>query len=421
MMHRILASSIAIVCAASVFATPPVFTKKKLEEARKQAVDEKKLLIVDSMADWCPPCKQMDKTTWVDPKVVAWMKDNAVAFQFDVDAERKLAEEFAIEAMPTMIVFKEGKEIDRSVGYLSPADMLAWMADVKAGKTKADALKEQAKKLREKAGDRVGKDGKVDIQERMTIARELSRGEPGLAAEEYEWLWNNMLEHEPAMVGVRLSFMVNDMQRLAAKDVAAKKRFTVMRDAVEKKADADKDDVAARADWVALNEVLRDDDRTLAWYDRVKDDGDSRPQVERTTYNLQQLFKKHKRWADLGRMSRDPMGDARQATMMLSMNMGEGEEREQMKEFAQNHARSSISDLYAGLLAAGREKDADKVAGVLLKSLDDAASRRALVSAALEAGQAKERHLEMLDKADAASPDDADAGLRRKVRDAVKK
>jgi len=74
---------LALLCTACSLAAaePPVFTKKSFEEAKAQAVKEHKLLVADATAVWCGPCKQMDKTTWVDEKVVKWLNDNAVALQ----------------------------------------------------------------------------------------------------------------------------------------------------------------------------------------------------------------------------------------------------------------------------------------------------------------------------------------------------
>jgi thioredoxin 1 len=398
-MNPLLPAVIAIVIpAASLFAMPPIFTKKNFEDAKKQAAAEGKLLVVDSMADWCPPCKQMDKTTWVDEKTIAYFKDNAIAFQFDVDKEEKLAKDLRIEAMPTMIVFKDGKEIDRSVGFMSTDDMIGWLEDVKKGKTKAAALAEEAKKLRENAGNRVGEDGKVNIKDRMDIARKLSRSDPKLAAQEYAWLWDNMLEHDQAFYGVRLSFMVSDMKRLADQDEGAKAEFVKLRDAAEAKL---KNKTATRdtlVDWIQLNQVVDDDDRTLAWYDRVKNDSGAARDIKRNERELRRIFQEKKRWADMGRMYKNPERDARghidQNQMMEKM--APAEHAAEMKRYAQNEVRTSLATMHAALLAAERDEEAQAVADMLLEFSDTPESRQALVSTALEAGQARASHRDLL-------------------------
>ena len=97
--------------------TPPVFDKRPYAEAGKTAEAQNKWFIVKATAVWCLPCKQMDRTTWRDEKVVKWLGKNAIAVAVDVGEEKKIAAELSIEAMPTMIAFRDGKEFDRVVGY----------------------------------------------------------------------------------------------------------------------------------------------------------------------------------------------------------------------------------------------------------------------------------------------------------------
>jgi thioredoxin 1 len=398
-MNPLLPAAVAIVIPAVAIAdTPPIFTKLSFEEAKQQAAKEGKLLVVDSMADWCPPCKKMDKTTWVDEKTVAFFKDNAIAFQFDVDEDSELAQSLKIEAMPTMIVFKDGKEIDRSVGYMSTSELISWLENVKEGRTNAVMLAEEARKIRDKAGDRAGPDGKVNIRERMDIARRLSGTDPDLAAQEYAWLWENMLDHEPHYVGVRVSFMVSEMKQLAQEHEVAKTQFTKLRDEAETKL---KNRTATRQtleDWIHLNRVLDDDDRTLAWYDRVKDKPEAARDIKRNEHILRGIFEEKKRWADMGRMYKSASAEARGIVQQgqLMTSFVKGEDAEMMKEFALEHVRRELGKMHAALLAAGRDADAAKVVEILIEYSDTPESRRELVNAALEAGQARESHLDLL-------------------------
>jgi len=424
-MNPLLPTIAAIVIAAPALAladAPPIFTKKTFDEAMKQATTEGKLLVADSTADWCPPCKQMDKVTWVDAKVIEWFKANAIALQFDVDKDPKRAEALRIEAMPTMVVYKDGKEIDRSTGFMTADQLVTWLTDVKQGKTKAAAREETIKKLREKAGNRAGPDGKIDIRAILNTARELSRSEPELAAAEFEWLWDNMLEHQPSMVGVRVSFMAGDMQRLAASNVPAKERFKKLRNATEETLRA-KTDPELRGDWIALNRVVGDEDRTLAWYDRVKDDRKSAPEIERNAYSLNQLFRARARWRDLGLLTRQPEQEARRSLTIndhVPANMPK-EHADSFRKMTEDRARTDVIQLYVGLLAAQRDKDAASVADLLLKQFDDAATRRAMVTTALEANQPREAHFKLLDESAAKEPGTSVDDLRTLLTAALAK
>lgn len=106
---------------------PAVFVDMSFEEASAKATNDGKLLIVDAMASWCGPCKVMDADTWPDPALTAWLNQHAVAFQFDVDKQPDLARCFEIDAMPTVIVLRDGAEVDRSIGGKSAEEMIEWL------------------------------------------------------------------------------------------------------------------------------------------------------------------------------------------------------------------------------------------------------------------------------------------------------
>ena len=69
----------------------------------------------------------MDHAAWIDPAIVAWIAERAVAIQIDVDVEKELAVALAVRTLPTLIVFREGAEVDRIVGLRQPEAVLAWI------------------------------------------------------------------------------------------------------------------------------------------------------------------------------------------------------------------------------------------------------------------------------------------------------
>ena len=255
---------LAFVCVAtaSIFATTPnppdMFSKSTFEASQAQAKTEAKLFLVDATATWCGPCKKMDKTTWVDDKVVAWMKQNAIAAQIDVDAQKETASALKIEAMPTIIVFKDGKEYDRIVGYKSTDDLLEWLNGVLQGKHAID-------KVIADAGDRNDPAVKINVEVRMDLARTLASNKKfDLATEEFLWLWEHMLQHSNSYSGVRLSFMASDMTKLAEQYEPAKVAFTKLRDAARQKMDAGSKNRDVTLDWFVLCEIVGDEDAILA-------------------------------------------------------------------------------------------------------------------------------------------------------------
>ena len=83
-------------------------------------------------------CKLMDRTTWIDRDVVAWLQQHALAIQIDVDAQKDVAKQLRIEAMPTIIAFVDGIELDRVVGARSSSkELLVWLDGVMRGKPRS--------------------------------------------------------------------------------------------------------------------------------------------------------------------------------------------------------------------------------------------------------------------------------------------
>lgn len=73
-------------------------------------------VVVDFWATWCAPCKQMSEI--LDGLVEAY-RDKIKMVKLNVDEGTKIAAQYGITAVPTLIFFKGGKEAGRVVGVLS--------------------------------------------------------------------------------------------------------------------------------------------------------------------------------------------------------------------------------------------------------------------------------------------------------------
>ncbi|KAK9925137.1 hypothetical protein M0R45_033474 [Rubus argutus] len=71
-----------------------------------------KLLVIDFSASWCGPCRL------IEPAIHAMAaKFTDVDFaKIDVDELSDVSQEFGVQAMPTFVLLKNGKEVDRVVG-----------------------------------------------------------------------------------------------------------------------------------------------------------------------------------------------------------------------------------------------------------------------------------------------------------------
>ncbi|MBS0621518.1 MAG: thioredoxin [Verrucomicrobia bacterium] len=71
------------------------------------------LVLVDFFAEWCGPCHMQ---TPILEQLAAEMKDQVRVFKLDIEAAQKTTTQFQVTSVPTLILFKDGKEWKRVVG-----------------------------------------------------------------------------------------------------------------------------------------------------------------------------------------------------------------------------------------------------------------------------------------------------------------
>lgn len=80
--------------------------------------------LVDFFADWCGPCRMLSP---VLEKVAKEMKGKATVAKLDIDRAQKVASSFQVTSVPTMILFKNGKEVGRLVGLRDAESIIEFM------------------------------------------------------------------------------------------------------------------------------------------------------------------------------------------------------------------------------------------------------------------------------------------------------
>ena len=83
-----------------------------------------KPVLVDFWATWCAPCRMLGP---VVEEVANETEGRAVVGKLNVDEEMELARKYRVAAIPTLIVFKNGEEAQRSVGVVEKEDILAML------------------------------------------------------------------------------------------------------------------------------------------------------------------------------------------------------------------------------------------------------------------------------------------------------
>ena len=79
------------------------------------------IALIDFYADWCGPCKMVSPI--VDE--IANERTDITVGKINVDESNALAIKYGVVSIPTLIVFKDGKEQTRIVGYRPKEDILA--------------------------------------------------------------------------------------------------------------------------------------------------------------------------------------------------------------------------------------------------------------------------------------------------------
>lgn len=82
--------------------------------------------LVDFSATWCGPCQMLAPIL----EEVSNKADKDFKFyKVDIDDDIELATKFDVEAVPTLIILNDGKEVDRSIGFLPAEELTKWIKE----------------------------------------------------------------------------------------------------------------------------------------------------------------------------------------------------------------------------------------------------------------------------------------------------
>ena len=91
------------------------------ENFQSEVLEAKETVLVDFWASWCGPCKMIGPI--IDQ--IADERSDIKVGKINVDEEQELAVQFKVMSIPTLLVFKDGKVVNQSLGAKPKAAILA--------------------------------------------------------------------------------------------------------------------------------------------------------------------------------------------------------------------------------------------------------------------------------------------------------
>ena len=81
-------------------------------------------VLVDFWAEWCGPCKMIAP---ILDEIAKDMQGKVTVAKLNVDEDSAVAQRFNIRGIPTLILFKDGKEVAQQVGAVSKSQLLKFL------------------------------------------------------------------------------------------------------------------------------------------------------------------------------------------------------------------------------------------------------------------------------------------------------
>ncbi len=93
-----------------------------MKSSFSKIIDSATPVIVDFYADWCGPCKMLAP---ILKQVKDTMGDSIKIVKIDVDKNQAIASKYQVRGVPTMILFKNGKQLWRQSGVLQKGEIIS--------------------------------------------------------------------------------------------------------------------------------------------------------------------------------------------------------------------------------------------------------------------------------------------------------
>jgi thiol-disulfide isomerase/thioredoxin len=353
------------------------FQPLTFDEAKARAAEAKKVVMIDFYTEWCGPCQKMDETTWRNPEVVEWLEAETVPIKVQAEREFSISQGYDVHQYPTLLFLQpDGKEIRRHIGYIEPQDFLDMANKALYGKSTVERAKEACDAhpddptLRQRYG------------EKLAQARRYPQ-----ALEAYLWCFDEGAQHNPAFAGVRTTYLLSDLERLARVYPPAGAALKERAKQAEDKLLAGQGTVETAHELAALCEHAGTPGRTVEVWDQMRAAGVDPKLAEAMFDAVFDALMEQRRYADVVASA----GDVPQRVDALvqrygttTAGMGDTPD-EELVAFLREQVVHDGARYYEALVGAGRTDVAQQVVDKLLAFQESGQTYTALVEAAARA------------------------------------